>query len=100
MARAAGRIQGMEGGGVNQDPCFRCTLKDCDEKHPQCAVRLLHRRYQKKVRAGRHGEVTDEEREANNRTFQFWQLERRAEASEGGRAFRRGTRTIGAEVGR
>ena len=80
---------------MRDDPCFRCPLPDCDDRHPRCVVRLIQRRYYNKVRNGRHDEITTEEREANNLIFESWRLERRAEASEGGRPYRRGSTVYG-----
>jgi hypothetical protein len=83
------------------DPCFRCTLPDCDEHDQRCEVRRIYRQYCNKVRSKRHDEVTAEERLAHNRIFQAWHLDRAAEASEGGRPYRRGTTIYGSgEAGR
>lgn len=67
---------------MRNDPCFSCTLPDCDERHSQCKVRKLANSYHFKTHHGLAHCVTDEEREANNRVHQFWALERRAQASE------------------
>lgn len=75
------------------DPCFSCELPDCDENHPRCRIRELTRRYHAKSKRGTPDLVTEEEREANNRRHAIWRIERKAEASEGGRPFRRG-RTV------
>jgi hypothetical protein len=75
---------------MKDDPCFRCTLPECDDRSRSCEVRRLHRSYCSKVRNGQHEQITDQERLANNRIFDSWHFERAAEASEGGRPYRRG----------
>lgn len=74
---------------MKDDPCFRCSLPDCDDQDRRCEVRRLQRSYYAKVRGGRHDEITAAERTANNRIFETWELERMAEASEGVRPYDR-----------
>lgn len=74
---------------MKDDPCFRCTLPDCDEAHAQCVVRQLQRRYHAKVRHGEREAVTAEELEANSRVYESWKLERLAQAAEGIRPLRK-----------
>ncbi len=81
---------------MRDDPCFSCRLPDCDEKDRRCNVRKLANSYDAKHRCGEPHLITDAEREANNRLFDFWSLERKAEASEGGRPYRRGRTLYGA----
>jgi hypothetical protein len=77
---------------MRDDPCFRCSLPDCDDRDRGCEVRKLQRSYYSKVRYGHHDQITDQERVANNRIFDTWHLERLAEDSEGGRPYLRGRR--------
>lgn len=74
---------------MKDDPCFSCALAECDEKSASCAVRRLNRSYEKKLRRGEKHLVTDAERDAANRLFDSWKLERMALASEGVRPYRR-----------
>lgn len=71
------------------DPCLRCVLPDCDDESPRCLVRALHKQYEHKRRRGDAGSATEEERAAMNIKFQFWHMERMAQASEGIRPYRR-----------
>lgn len=80
---------------MKDDLCFRCSLPDCDDGNPRCVVRQTQRRYYAKVRKGQHDQITEEEREANNLIFETWHLDRIAEASEGGRPYRRGSTIYG-----
>lgn len=80
---------------MTEDPCFSCPLADCDENSPRCNVRRLNRSYNAKLRRGDREAITEAERLAMNRNFEFWHLERAAEASEGGRPYRRGNRVFG-----
>lgn len=74
---------------MTRDPCFTCTLPDCDDTSPRCGLRRLYRSYCRKVRAQQKQLITDDEREANNRIFEMWKLERLALAAEGVRPYRR-----------
>lgn len=80
---------------MRNDPCFTCPLPDCDHRHQRCAVRRLHKSYEAKRRAGNAHLATDLEREGHNVLYNIWQMDRKAEASEGGRPFRRGGRDYG-----
>lgn len=80
---------------MRDDPCFSCVLPDCDDKHPDCLVLRLKRRYQYKMSKKQVDEITDLEREARRISNETWQIERRAEASEGGRVYRHGTVVYG-----
>lgn len=75
---------------MTDDPCFSCPLPDCDDTDQRCGVRKLYRSYSNKVRHGTKELITDAERDANNRIFDSWHLERLAQASEGGRPYKRG----------
>jgi len=68
---------------MKSDPCFHCTLPDCDETAKGCIVRQLARSYAVKRKAGRRNEVTAEELDANARIYHSWLEERMAQASEG-----------------
>lgn len=73
---------------MKDDPCFACTLPECDDRHSDCQLRVLANSYARKVSNRALDMVTAAERDASNRMFHAWDLERRAEASEGGRPFR------------
>lgn len=73
------------------DPCFSCLLPDCDDRDHRCNVRELANTCDAKRRRGSADLITEAEREASNRLFHIWNLERQAEASEGGRPHRRGS---------
>lgn len=77
------------------DPCLSCTLPDCDDRSPACPVRRLRRSYYNKLEHGQEHLITGEERAASNRFHEIWRYERAAEASEGGRTFRRGSTVYG-----
>lgn len=74
---------------MRDDPCFRCPLPDCDDASPRCVVRQLSNRYDAKHRRGEPHLITEEEREANNRIFHIWHLERYALSAEGVRPYKR-----------
>lgn len=77
------------------DPCLACTLPDCDDRSPACPVRRLRRSLFNKAKRGEQHLITDDERAANNRFHEIWRIDRIAEASEGGRSFRRGSTVYG-----
>lgn len=78
---------------MRDEPCFRCTLPDCDEKALGCLLRQLAVRYQHKLAKVRKGHLdqapTDEERAAYNLHFYVRDKEKAAEASEGLRQYSR-----------
>jgi hypothetical protein len=74
---------------MRDDPCFACRLPDCDDRSERCRVRQLKCSYDAKIRRGEHAQITAVERVAMNRIFKAWELERLAEASEGGRPYHR-----------
>jgi len=71
------------------DPCLRCTLPDCDERSPRCALRRLHQSYEFKRRRGEAHAASDAERQAGNAMFAIWLADAEADASEGRRAWPR-----------
>lgn len=73
---------------MRDDPCFSCSLPDCDERSKDCRVRQLANRYDAKLRKGWHADIKPAEREASNRIYKIWEIERQAEAAEGGRPYR------------
>lgn len=44
-----------------EDPCFRCTLPDCDDKHPKCPRNVILASARRKRKAGQP--LTDQETE-------------------------------------
>lgn len=80
---------------MRDDPCFRCRLPDCDERSAHCVVRQLAGSYDRKLRRKEHATIDQTERDAATCLFDFWRLERMAEASEGGRPYRRGKTIYG-----
>lgn len=80
---------------MRDDPCFSCALPDCDERDRRCNVRRLANSYHTKNHRAESHLVTEAERVAANRLFILWTLERKAEASEGGRPYRRGKSVYG-----
>lgn len=74
---------------MRDDPCLSCTLPDCDDRSPKCAIRLLYNSYHRKLRAKRHDLITDAERQAWNDRFHDWYLDRCAEAADGIRPYKR-----------
>ncbi|WP_152979720.1 hypothetical protein [Mesorhizobium sp. 1M-11] len=74
---------------MRDDPCFRCTLPECDAASAQCQLRKLSNHYSRKLHRGEHALITDQEREAANEIFHIWHLDRSAEAAEGGRPYKR-----------
>lgn len=60
-------------------------------------MRRLVRSYTSKARAKKTDQITPAERQANNLNHEIWMINRKAEASEGGRVFRRGAKTFGAQ---
>lgn len=83
---------------MRDDPCFSCPLPDCDTASHRCVVRRLAALYQAKTRRGEVHLVTEKERDAANLIFHIWKLERIAEASEGGRPYRRWKPKAGEQV--
>lgn len=75
---------------MRSDPCFSCRLPDCDDRDHRCNVRKLANNSAAKRRRGDSDLISEAEKEASNRLFLIWNLERQAEASEGGRPHRRG----------
>lgn len=67
---------------MKDDPCFRCILPDCDEHAPDCALRRIANRVDRKRRHGRACEVTAEERAAYNALFRIWKIDDLAKRSE------------------
>lgn len=74
---------------MKDDPCFSCTLAECDDSSSRCAVRRLSKSYYSKLRHGEKHLISEQERSANNFIFHIWKLDRCAEASEGGRPYKR-----------
>lgn len=72
---------------MSTDPCFRCTLPECDESKPGCLVRIGCLSYDKKRRSGQIETVTPDERAARNSWYLAYKLERLAQAAEGIRPF-------------
>lgn len=68
---------------MRDDPCFSCTLPDCDDGHPHCVLRQLQRSYNNKSRRGDRSLVTADELAANSAIYESWLLERLAQAAEG-----------------
>jgi len=84
---------------VKDDPCFRCTLLDCDDSDQRCELRKLKKSYDRKIRGVRQRDsITSAERAASMDIWQAWHLERAAAASEGGRPYQRGGRNYGQEA--
>lgn len=79
---------------MKNDPCFSCSLPECDDRDPRCKVRVLANSYSYKMKRAPNS-VTDVEREAATRQFHYWNLDRQAEASEGGKPYRRGKKLYG-----
>lgn len=72
---------------MRDDPCFSCSLPDCDERDRGCKVRQLANQFDKLTREGRQGEASVQQREAAAHLYRMWDQERKAEASEGGRPY-------------
>lgn len=67
---------------MSDDPCFRCTLPDCDEGSPHCRLRQLANRVFALRRAKRQDLIGESDRAAYNQHFRIWKLERDARESE------------------
>ena len=85
---------------VREDPCFTCQLSECDDTSPRCAMRRLNNLYLSKLRRGEKDLITAKERAANNFIWKIFNLERCAEAAEGGRPYKRWEQRSGARHAR
>ena len=74
---------------MKDEPCFTCTLPDCDIASPECGLRKLRRSCERKMKGRESAPITPKERDAYNEVFLHWHLERMAQASEGVRPYKR-----------
>ncbi len=67
---------------MNTDPCFKCTLPDCNSTSSFCLLRIHANRADQKRRRKQFSEITDTERSSSAALFLMWRLERDAKLSE------------------
>lgn len=69
------------------DPCFKCTLPDCDETSPKCDLRKLYQAADRKSKRKSRPELTPLEHEGRRAFYSIWRLEHEAKISEARPAF-------------
>lgn len=67
---------------MSSEPCFNCTLPDCNSASPRCSLRIHANRADQKRRRKQFSEITTTERTSSAAIFQLWRLERDAQRSE------------------
>lgn len=70
------------GAGMSTDPCFKCSLPDCNSASPFCLLRIHANRADQKRRRKQFSEITETERSSSAALFLMWRLERDAKLSE------------------
>lgn len=67
---------------MTSEPCFNCTLSDCDSTSDQCQLRIAARSAHKKRKHKKISKITETERASSAALFLMWRLERDAQRSE------------------
>lgn len=69
---------------MHDHPCLHCTLPDCDEASPRCALRVAYNRAQSRSERGMA--LTEREMLARQELQTHYLLERRIRAQDAQRA--------------